>query len=200
MSQQLLTNKNKLQEALDILQNKAAGGGGLDTSDATASADEIFAGETAYVKGSKVTGTFSIDSEINEQIDLISQIQTVANNLPDIENDGAILNGTTNFSMTLLSENNASCTFIGAFVSTDGNYEYISSSEIIEISNVFQFGSVDINKPIVLFLGSNGEIGLVSTNNTELLCYYDQVALIQCTSQEAANITFSAYQGGGLGG
>ena len=46
----------------------------ITTTDATASADEVFAGETAYVNGSKVTGTFTIDNELTEQTDLISQI------------------------------------------------------------------------------------------------------------------------------
>lgn len=50
--------------------------GGIDTSDATASADEIFSGETAYVNGSKVTGNFTINSELSTQTDLISQIQS----------------------------------------------------------------------------------------------------------------------------
>ena len=50
--------------------------GGLDTSDATAEANEIFYGETAYANGEKVTGTFTIDDEIGDQISLISQIQS----------------------------------------------------------------------------------------------------------------------------
>ena len=50
---------------------------GTDTSDATASADEIFAGETSYGADGKVTGTFTIDSELTEQNDLISQIASL---------------------------------------------------------------------------------------------------------------------------
>jgi hypothetical protein len=50
---------------------------GIDTSDATASADEILQGETAYVDGEKVTGTFTIDNELTTQDNLITQIQNV---------------------------------------------------------------------------------------------------------------------------
>lgn len=50
---------------------------GADTSDATAMADEIFAGETAYGANGKITGTFTIEEELIEQNDLISQIATL---------------------------------------------------------------------------------------------------------------------------
>lgn len=49
---------------------------GTDTSDATAQANEIMQGETAYVDGKKITGTFTIDNELTTQDDLIAQIQT----------------------------------------------------------------------------------------------------------------------------
>jgi hypothetical protein len=55
----------------------------ITTTDATASADEIFSGETAYVNGNKVTGTFTIDSELSTQDSLITQIQNAVNSLPD---------------------------------------------------------------------------------------------------------------------
>lgn len=55
---------------------RQTGEGGIDTSDATAEAGEIFEGETAYIKGEKVTGTFTIDNEINEQDNLIANIKT----------------------------------------------------------------------------------------------------------------------------
>jgi hypothetical protein len=69
-----LNNNTAQLEALLAKVNALPEAGGADTSDATATTDEIFAGETAYTADGKVTGTFTIEEELTEQNDLISQI------------------------------------------------------------------------------------------------------------------------------
>ena len=74
----LSNNTKSLEQLLQKVNSLPdVGSGGTDTSDATASADEIFAGETAYIADGKVTGTFTIDAELNEQNDLISQMSAL---------------------------------------------------------------------------------------------------------------------------
>ena len=74
-------NTTSLQDLLDIINNLPESY--TDTADATASAEDIMSGETAYVDGEKVTGTFSIDNELSAQDNLITELQNVIDNLPE---------------------------------------------------------------------------------------------------------------------
>ena len=76
---QIQTNTADLQAILEAVNELPLVGSG-DTSDATATSAEIFKDKTAYTADGKVTGTFTVENEITEQKNLISEIQTTLNN------------------------------------------------------------------------------------------------------------------------
>lgn len=118
MSSKLSSNTASLQSILEAVNNLPNGAeGDTNTSDATATAAEIFQGKIAYAQGRKLTGTFTIDEELNTQDDLIAQIVTALEGKAAggeieaeySENEDAIIN------RTITSYTNNRITTIGDF-------------------------------------------------------------------------------------
>lgn len=84
MSSPLKQNTTTIQELLNTINNLPDAGIELPELSNEGSASDLMLGkELINEDGSKVTGTFTIDNELNTQDDLISQIQNVVDNLPD---------------------------------------------------------------------------------------------------------------------
>ena len=92
MSSPLKNNTTSLQDLLDAVNALPEAGVDLPELSNEASASDLLSGKQLInSNGSKVTGTFSIDSELNTQDSLISQIQTALQNkssvtLPTLSN------------------------------------------------------------------------------------------------------------------
>lgn len=192
-------NNNTTQ--LELLLQKVnalpeAGSGGIDTSDATATAGEIFAGETAYNADGKVTGTFTIDSELTEQNDLISQISTLvatkANPQGGTNTDdatataGDILSGKTAYvkgskvTGTIATKTSSNLTASGSTVTVPAGYYASNASKSV---------STATQATPSITVAANGKISASATQTAGYVSAGTKTGTKQLTTQAAKTIT-----------
>lgn len=146
----------------------------ITTTDATASADEIMSGETAYVNGSKVTGTFSIDSELTAQDDLIAQIQAAVDSLPEA--------GGSNINIETVTIQLSSMTPGGV----SGTLYYTDKTNNLQ-SLVATAGQVEVLKN-TLMLAINGGEGITSSGLPIIYYSAGTCTLFQATQDGIINL------------
>lgn len=87
----LLNNTANLQEILETVNSLPNASGGVDLPDLTNPADtnEVFAGKEVIGQDGEVkVGSFTIESELSEQSDIIALIRDAVDNLPEKDEGG----------------------------------------------------------------------------------------------------------------
>ena len=139
------------------------------TSDATALAGDILEGESAYVDGKKVIGTFTIDDELQTQDSLIAQIQTA-------------LSGKAAGSEPELQEKTVTPTTSSQSITPDSGYDGLSKVTVNAMPTATQATpSISIS--------SSGLITVSATQTAGYVAAGTKSGTKQLTTQSAKTIT-----------
>ena len=142
---------------------------GVDTFDATAVSNEIFANKTAYVDGEKVTGTFSIDNELNTLDTLINDISKAL--------EGKAAGGESNLQSKTITPTTSQQT-----VKPDSGYDGLSQVTVNAMTTATQATpSISVSSSGLITASSTQSAGYVSAGTKS--------ATKQLTVQAAQTIT-----------
>lgn len=111
--------------------------------------DEVFLGKEIYdIDGNVRTGTFTIESELTTQNDLIAQLQNAVNDLPDANTGGVEL--------PTLSNPATSDEILDGYEAIDGDGNIIAGTHVCEGGSDLGYGSFTVFNPTDLFFAING--------------------------------------------
>ena len=165
----------------------------VNTTDATATADKIFKNESAYVNGTKVTGTFTIDSEVNTQEDLLAELQTALNG--KIGGGGSGGGDTETCTVSVEGGTHAFYTGIENSVITAKRFPVNN----LESSSSFSITDCICNSAVYVYDSSSSTTEIITSTNAELLYREAHSQIFKITDKIATiKIQSSSHSGGTL--
>lgn len=184
----LTNNTASLQSILNTVNTLPDATGGIELPELTneGSASELFSGkELIDSEGNVVTGTFSIDDEIATQDDLIAQIQSAVDSLPDA--------GDTEF---VLQNKTVTPTASSQTVTADSGYDALNSVVVNGDENLV---AENIISGVSIFgiegsaSGGSGSIPIINvtiTDNAGLggVFYFNENGKVQMVIYATANV------------
>lgn len=185
----LQSNNAELQALIDIANAlPEAGGVELPTLTTPAQASEVFLNkETIDEDGNVQVGTFTIDSELTTQNNLIAQIQSAVDNLPEAGGNGGGGSSETGICPSLTITSNGVDTDNIYIPQLDGTYlvDHATNRTGVTLYNI------PINKPIIINWYSSFEPAINSYTNLKILCedvHWSGLLIVECNSTSPATL------------
>lgn len=188
------TNTTSLQDLLEQV-NALPDAGGVDlpelTNEGTA-ADLLSGKELIDSEGNKVTGTFTLDSELTTQDDLIAQIQAAVDSLPEA---GGSSGGSASYDTCTLEINNQNnVQYILAYTSIE-NGEIVA--KYIKLTSPTSITCLCGSILCCYVPGSLISTSLIKLGNIDGDYYYSNAYRVDASANEIITATVTFGGGGG---